>query len=474
VSRAVRWLDDGLTFAGAAARIAPPTLQRLADGREHQIVVLAQNSDELRATGGFITAALILTIRADGRAMLDMVNSYAIDDQEALWGLHPVAPAPMLRYMDLERWMFRDSNWSPDFPTAARLASRFYALHRGQPPDLIAAANLDLIRAVVDAVGPIRVAGQAAPLDGSATLEQMRLAWDVEPGKFADADAKAFLAPFLDGLASALSGASWEGRLALLSALRDALARRELMLYAGDPVTQAEFAAQGWAGELRAASGDTLQLVETNIGYNKVNPKIERRLEYHVSLADLTHPFAQVQATFRNTNPEVPCTSHVNPALTGYAQRVVACYWNLVRIVAPKDSALLAHTFVDIPLEYIFTRREAPGAVSVYPEGENHQVFEGLGLVPAGQARAFTLTYRLPEKVVEVKPGGGLAYRLLVQKQPGVAPYPLQISLDLPPGIRIESASLPPAGQSGQTVTFVIGALDRDFALIVNGAPSAR
>ena len=92
-------------------------------------LILTQNEDEIRPTGGFISAAGLLSVEAGRITSLTFEDSYAIDDLQG--HAYPDPPAPLLTYMCSELWLFRDSNWSPDFPTSARQAAEFHPMGRG-------------------------------------------------------------------------------------------------------------------------------------------------------------------------------------------------------------------------------------------------------------------------------------------------------------------------------------------------------
>jgi hypothetical protein len=83
-------------------------------------LILAQNSDELRATGGFISAAGVVRLENGRITDMKLTDSYAVDDLDQP---HPLAPGPLAEQMGAQILLLRDSNWSPDFPASAEVAS---------------------------------------------------------------------------------------------------------------------------------------------------------------------------------------------------------------------------------------------------------------------------------------------------------------------------------------------------------------
>lgn len=459
ITQAAAALDNGLTFAQAAAAAAPDILALLSDGQDHRVAIIAQNNDELRATGGYFTALLIVTIHSDGQIEQSLINSLAVDNLDNL-ALYPAPPAAMILGMDIHKWLFRDVNWSPDFPTTAKLAIQSFFMGRGQKLDAVATVNLNVIQAVVDAIGPIKVDGVADPLDGVQAITQMRHAWNITPDTISNPDAKDFLKPFITALGDAVLTSDNEGKLSLMAAARELLIRRDVLLYAEDPKIEAVISANGWDGALKKPDGDYLMPVDTNIGYNKVAPYIEQDLAYHVSLTQPDSPFAEAVLYYKNTNIAVPCSQNVSGGTGTYEQRMVACYWDYLRLYTPAGSRLLSNDLQDIPAEFNYTRQPLRGVVSTYTDGSTTQ-FSGFSLIPANDERTYTLDYSLPPAVIRSSAEGSV-YRLLVQKQPGPAPYSFELSIDLPANAQLVSSTPPIAGQSGQTITYEIGQLDRD------------
>src|SRR5262245_6528586 len=120
-------------FLGLLGRLPEAAaLLRLAAGlaglnRPKTYLTLVENEDELRANGSSIAAAGTITVHY-GR-----VTDLAIEDVFALDNLkltYPRPPQPLQDYMDAPKWLLRDSNWSPDFPSTAALAQALYLATR--------------------------------------------------------------------------------------------------------------------------------------------------------------------------------------------------------------------------------------------------------------------------------------------------------------------------------------------------------
>ncbi len=77
------------------------------------------NPSQIRAGGGFLGSVGLLTLRS-GKVSQQFTGTWLRDN------LSYPPPSPIAKYEGEPAWLFRDSNWSPDFPTTAAL-ERFFA-----------------------------------------------------------------------------------------------------------------------------------------------------------------------------------------------------------------------------------------------------------------------------------------------------------------------------------------------------------
>ncbi|MEP7198571.1 MAG: DUF4012 domain-containing protein, partial [Chloroflexota bacterium] len=86
------------------ASLALPEL--LGANGTRQYLIVAQNEDELRATGGFASAAGLLTVERGQIVGLEFMDTYQVDDLEQDF---PQPPEPIEKYMLAGYWLFRDA-----------------------------------------------------------------------------------------------------------------------------------------------------------------------------------------------------------------------------------------------------------------------------------------------------------------------------------------------------------------------------
>ena len=93
-------------------------------------------------------------------------------------------------------------------------------------------------------------------------------------------------------------------------------------------------------------------------------------------------------------------------------------------------------------------------------------MFSGLTAIDPGTSRAFGFRYALPADVVE-RADSGLAYTLVIQKQPGAGRTPVTVEVTIPQGHALDSASPTPSEVDGGTARFHLD-LSSDVTLVVH------
>ena len=451
------YLQLGQAALGAAA--AAPTL--LGEAGPVNYLILAQNNDELRATGGFITGIGLLTIERGKIDQLVIKDSYDFDKFTAA---HPFAPEPMQRHMGIILWVTRDGNWSPDFPTSAQAVENLYHLENSTAISGVVAFDMFALQALVKAIGPLYVGKERSYIDEANVLQEIRDSWAPELPEGMTWEEwskqswrkirqewwvhrKDFMGALTQALMTKLQKQKRTEQLSgLLWAVKQALDEKHILLYFHEPAVQELLATNGRDGALdHSMSGDYLLPLDTNMGYNKVNLNVEKLIEYQITLGPDTAPQATLVITYNNHSPVQPICDYRPKVAATYDLMAQDCYWNYLRVYAPLGSQLLVAEGV--------TETE-----TLADEG-GKTVFGAFLIVPAGESQAVRFTYRLPDL-------GREEYRLLVQKQAGTEAVPLRVRVVLPPNARLLSAEPRPHSNQDSVLSYDLDLRqDRSLAL---------
>lgn len=380
-------------------------------------LILAQNGDELRPTGGFISGVGLLRLE-EGRVVgLDFQDSYSVDNRNLP---HPPPPEPLTRYMQAGMWVLRDVNWSPDFPTVARAAKELYKLDQGVEVDGVIAVDLTGLRDMLEATGPIELETYGQQVDAANVQALLQHYWaaplDAAPATDReDSDwwnhRKDFMGELFKAIASHLETKLTVG---LLKAWERGLREKHVLIYLSEPTAATLLAENGWDGALQLTAGDYLLVVDANVGFNKVNAHIEQEIEYRIILKE-DRSVGQVTLLYRNRSAPRP-EGCIQEPLYGdtYRETTEDCYWDYVRLYVPQGSQLVA-------FEHNLGEAEL---ADVSREGDKG-IFAAFFVLPAGQEGRLSFTYELP---AAVRPSD--EYNLLVQKQPGTVAVPLRVRVE--------------------------------------------
>jgi hypothetical protein len=323
------------------------------------------------------------------------------------------------------QWLVRDSNWFPDFPTSAKIAQGMIARDRGVETDGVIAVDMRLLPRLVAAMENLELGGET--LAGENVIAILKARWkplppgDMSPAWFVS-DRKNALGELFQALVlSVRAGELHPGALA--QALSQGLRDKSVQLFINDAQAEQAVLDAGWGGALEPGPGDYLFVVDSNVGFNKVNAQVYRSIAYTVFL-DRPRPEAVVEIEYANPSRAAPgaCDLHAQHKDNTYASMEESCYWNYVRVLTPRDTQLVAAEGVS-DAESL----EETGAAAV---------FGGYAVIPRDSTQVVRFTYALPARVLRDE-----AYTLAIQLQAGADPTPLTVRVHLPPGRRVRSAT---------------------------------
>ena len=457
--------QDGLALSRVLPAIAGTDSPR-------RYLIIAQNENELRPSGGFISGVGLLTV-FEGQIMdLQFLDANIVDD----WANKPydAPPYPLEYYMGLELFLFRDANFWADFPTSAETAMQLYSYGQDVAlPDGAIAVNQQFVINLIKTIGVVNLADSGDQITPNNVEEWIKSAWgsgeDGTLGKGVDRKA------FIGLLASALRNKveNNPGSLdpfALAELVQNSAESKDLQIYMRDESSAEVLRDVGWDGAIVATAGnDLLMLVETNLGYNKANLNVDRLANYSVQLQSDGYATAELTWTIENRNPVTtePCRhndARYSADLT-YLDLAVDCYWNYGRLYTPFSTQLLSAQSQPIDSLFFDTSNHWDGVVRTIPDPTGLTVFEDFWLVAQNEVESHRYSYQLP-KVVQVVEDGSSQYRLNLLKQAGVAPYAVTINVQLPDGAQLLEST--PAGIiNNNIVTFEVN-LNQDLTFIVS------
>ena len=458
----ITMMQDGLIIATELPRL----LGASGEGPKTYLL-LVQNEDELRPTGGFITAVGTLLVQ-DG-----LISNLSFEDSSDLenWNMpYPAAPWQLRQYMNSPVMILGDTSWYTDFPTAALFAETLYSYAKTHSVNGVIAFDQQMLVEILEVTGQIMLEGESDPVDANNVITFMRAEKTPSPEDLTNPgwSNKAFMIKIANALVGKIfSGEIPSERLAVV--LYQVLQEHHLLIKVDSPPITSLLERYRMDGAVTAGEGDFLMAVDSNIGFNKTNAVVTSSIYYEIDLSVPSAPTSDLTILHTNKSGEVIC-KHWNkirvPGEDDYP--ITDCYWNYLRVYLPAWAELLEATPQFIPANWMILHRDIPAQVDTLEEGiEGVQAFGTLQVVPGGQTLATTFRFALPAGVLESQEGTSqYLYRLMVQKQPGTLAVPLTIRV-IPPTNAVVLAI--PAGATYRLEGILIQTdlrIDREFEIV--------
>ena len=382
-------------------------------------LILFANNTEMRPGGGFLgTYATVRII--NGKAELLAVEGTEVLDRRtpALW--KPIPPQILQEKLGVDRWYFRDSNWSPDYAINVKKALEFYKAEGGvarEQIDAVLTFTPTVLEKLLEITGPLTIEG----IIFNAQNVTRELEHEVEYG-FKDKgisfeNRKKIIEPFFHALLRKV-GPDMILHSEKYSALFDELAKeKQVLAYFQDPIIQKIMREKDWSGEVKVTSGDYLLWVDANLGALKTDAVLKRNLFYSFQKEIASNQFiATAKMEYRHT---------------GVYDKFTSRYRTYSRVYVPIGSKLLSVKSFD--------KNGAMQVLSDVDQGVEleKQWFGTFFSIEPGEIKELEFRYVLPQNVKNTQK----EYSLLVQKQAGL--QNAQLTLHLNFGTTIQSANPP-------------------------------
>lgn len=371
IDAAIRQIDGARRALKVTAALTAPT----ADLR---ILVLAQDSLELRPTGGYVGSYGVLRF-ARGTVELERYEeTAALPPPEP-----PMSPPEELAPVLPRHWGLSNVNWWPDFPTTAATAKEMFGRQGGGQVDGVLALTEHATALLVGAVGPIDVPGHPPPVVEEGF--DQRVLYEVELKRPLDQPRKKFLTALAKALFERLSHLPAKRVPGLIRAVDVSARAGDVQVWFADHALQRYVERTIAGGRLPDAAGDFLMLVDANLTASKANAALFKDVTYRVARARSGELRARLDVTVRNEGE----LTDINPYYNGY-----------LRVYVPLESRLLE-------------RRSGQGDAGRARDGPYTVFTQILDVQPRGEQR-MRFDYVLPERVA---PDGH--YRLTWVRQAG-------------------------------------------------------
>jgi len=276
-------------------------------------IILLQNSDEIRATGGFAGSYALLQI--DDAQLIDLTIEDIYDADGQFNGY--IDPPPGIKEYTSGNNGLRlpDANWWPDFPKSAQTMLQFFAFGNRQDISGVIAINLPLIAELLEITGPVWLPDNQVELTSNNIHQLLRSERDdFFPGS---QQKKQLLSHAQSMLFHHINQLPAKKKMQVFSLLLKSVQQKHIQVYATDPSLESKFVSAQIGGTLSLQSlippaviqdchcqPRLIMQVESNVGINKVNAFVERTSKMEFSANRM-----QIDTTFYNSAPQIGLSS---------------------------------------------------------------------------------------------------------------------------------------------------------------------
>jgi len=459
------WLPSLINILDRSSQLIDFSLILLGHNEPQKYLVIFQNNNELRPSGGFIGSLAEIDIR-QGEVTGVRVPPGGVYDLQGDLKVLLASPKPL--HLLNANWQLQDANWFFDFPTTAEKVLWFYEKSGGPTVDGLIAVNANILPKLLVLTGPIELPQYEVTLTADNIIRKLQIEVELNYDQ-EENQPKKIIRDLLPVILEKLQEMQVGNSTDLVKVLSDAFTTNDIQIYHSKSDVEDQIKEFGWAGEVKQVSGDYIALVDTNIGGGKTDSYIKQQVNLHTTInerGDITNELHIIR-------------SHMGEWGDVFSGQTNTDY---IRVYVPEGSTLTSATGFTQPdpAEYSSPREgyqedEFLQSVESHPSLDERSgtritqefgktVFANWVRVNPGETQEVTIVYKLPfrvsfknteEKNILVRGFDQLLglvgmsinetkqvgiYTMLWQKQSGQMPSWLTHELSFPPGWQVTSS----------------------------------
>lgn len=375
-------------------------------------LVLSQNSDELRPSGGYISTYGWIKVRK-GRIddyfygpTTETTPNPPSDDS----ALPFTVPDWWIQY-DKPVYAAWDASWYADFPTTAQLAAWYFdnGGNLNDPVDGVISIDIVGFELILEGLGTVTVPDYGETVTGENFRD---VVYRIRAAGTGEREHKEFLAALYYQILTDWQDAEQDKSASLRRAVLQALQEKHIMIYFAEDSLNDAMNTLGWSGRQESATDhDYLMVADANINGSKHNRSIIRELTYDVTI----QTDGSLESRLAVAYDYSARTAENDPGIQPEHYSDIDYYGNH-QVFVPVGSQLRETSDL----------QHDPTVVSA----ETHTSFVALFHLAYDATERFQYVYTSPALVEKIGPYH--RYTLLLQKQPGMISEMVNVQVMLP------------------------------------------
>lgn len=395
------------------------------DQKKMYLVLFVDNKN-LRPGGGLIKSYALLTYDQGKLTNVD-VQPVGSADGQLKGEVEP--PQSIKNYLGETKWLLKDANWSPDFPTSAKQAAWFVNKEVGVNIDGVVGIDYEFVRNLLDEVGAVNID------DFNVSVDSENLYKVAE--NMAGGTQKDFSTSLLREVLKIATESPKNNLLPLAKSSISSLDNKHMVVWMNNSTVGQILSQAGWDGSIKQIScktdllpgcvDDYLQISEvdtTKAGY----PNKNYSLELFPSNEKISH---RLLISYESTGMD---------------------YKGYVRVLVPKSSQATLLSIIDSSKQIDLKIEEGLE--------KNKKTLGFLIDIPSGTKRQVILMWDVPNidlsksKVAGDSTQGHSTLEFLWQKQIGTLDDPVSLRVNLPDNSSVVSSFPIPSLTTGDVVGY--------------------
>lgn len=333
------------TYLGYADKVMQALPDLLGITKPAHFLLFNIDSDELRSTGGFMGNYAVLTVQ-NGRLIggVHLNDIYNLDCPQG-YNKCPVNVIP-----DLYSWMnsdpthfgVRDSNLSPDFPTAAKLILQLYQKESGKTADGVIMITPAIIKDILKMTGKITIPGFSPSIDETNLQEVIHYYHilnrnTVVNGKSTTKALDSVLGGTLLKRVGTLSAAQ---QSALMKNILQGIGTKDLQLFFDDTRVESVLNALHMDSTVPMPKGeDSLLVTDVNTGATYFSNDLQEKVVDTITFDSKGNAIHDMTITYH-----LPIVKHLYTPIYIQAGAQITWYTGISRVIVPDGSTALSNT----------------------------------------------------------------------------------------------------------------------------------
>ncbi|MCF7796048.1 DUF4012 domain-containing protein [Patescibacteria group bacterium] len=410
----------------------------LGEEDKKRYLIIFQNSNEIRATGGFMGSYALVDFYK-GEIVKYEVPGGGIYDLKA--GFYENIKPPKPFNIMTPKWEIQDSNWFFDFEESAKTIDYFFENSARTSVDGIIAINSNILKDLFSVIGNIKLEEYDITIDSEDPTAKIQKIVSLNKNTNKP---KKIINSLFEEVSKDIFNINESKIFDFLNFINDSINKKNIMLYSKDQLIQENIVKLGFSGKISKISQkedkieDYLAIVDTNIGGGKTSEFINREVKHNIKIYTNGDIISEIKI-----NREFEKTEELE-------DQEIKINREFIRIYTPYGSELIENSgFNKINTEKISTIKqedyhkldnlnkysyiETETGTYIY-NNEGKTIFGNFSLLKPGETQEIRLRYKLPFKINYNSDflNNYINYYLNIQKQAGIDDMKYAFSIEYP------------------------------------------